>query len=52
VICANLDREHMALAELRAALHKEGIATIREVRYAILGEDEHVSGTPRRSVPA
>jgi len=52
VICANLDREHMSLAELRAALRKEGIATIREVRYAILGEDEHVSGTPRRSVPA
>jgi len=52
VICANLDREHMSLAELRAALRKDGIATIREVRYAILGEDGHVSSIPRRSVPA
>ena len=52
VIRANLDREHMSLAELRAAFRKDGIATIREVRYAILGEDGHVSGIPRRSVPA
>jgi len=52
VIRANLDREHMSLAELRAALRKEGIATISEVRYAILEEDEHVSVIPRRSGPA
>ena len=52
VIRANLDREHMSLAELRAALRKEGIATMSEVRYAILEEDGHVSVIPRRSVPA
>jgi len=52
VIRANLDREHMSLAELRAALRKEGIATMSEVRSAILEEDGHVSVIPRRSVPA
>jgi uncharacterized membrane protein YcaP (DUF421 family) len=52
VIRANLDREHMSLAELRAALRKEGIATMSEVRYAILEEDGHVGVIPRRSVPA
>ncbi len=52
VIRANLDREHMSLAELRAALRKEGIATMSEVRYAILEEDGHVSVIPRRSVSA
>jgi uncharacterized membrane protein YcaP (DUF421 family) len=52
VIHANLDREHMSMTELRAALRKEGIATMSEVRYAILEEDGHVSVIPRRSVPA
>jgi uncharacterized membrane protein YcaP (DUF421 family) len=52
VIRANLRREHMSLAELRAALRKEGVATMSEVRYAILEEDGHVSVIPRRSVPA
>ena len=36
----------------RAALRKEGIATMSDVRYAILEEDGHVSVIPRRSVPA
>jgi uncharacterized membrane protein YcaP (DUF421 family) len=31
VIRANLDREHMSFVELRAALRKEGIATMSEV---------------------
>jgi uncharacterized membrane protein YcaP (DUF421 family) len=52
VIHANLSREHMSMAELRAALRKEGIATMSEVRYAILEEDGHVSVIPRRPVPA
>jgi uncharacterized membrane protein YcaP (DUF421 family) len=52
VIHANLEREHMSMAELRAALRKEGIATMSEVRYAILEEDGHMSVIPRRSVPA
>ena len=51
-IHANLEREHMSMAELRAALRKEGIATMSEVRYAILEEDGHVSVISRRSVPA
>ena len=49
---ANLDREHMSMPELRAALRKEGNTTMTEVRYAILEEDGHVSVIPRRSVPA
>lgn len=52
VIHSNLDREHMSMPELRAALRKEGITTMSEVRYAILEEDGHVSVIPRTSVPA
>jgi uncharacterized membrane protein YcaP (DUF421 family) len=52
VLHANLDREHMSMPELRAALRKEGITTMSEVRYAILEEDGHVSVIPRRPVPA
>jgi uncharacterized membrane protein YcaP (DUF421 family) len=52
VLHTNLDREHMSMPELRAALRKEGIMTMSEVRYAILEEDGHVSVIPRRSVPA
>jgi uncharacterized membrane protein YcaP (DUF421 family) len=40
------------MAGKRAALRKEGIATMSEVRYAILEEDGHVSVIPRRFVPA
>jgi uncharacterized membrane protein YcaP (DUF421 family) len=52
VLHANLDREHMSMAELRAALRKEGIVTMSEVRYAILEEDGHVSVITRRALPA
>ena len=52
VLHANLDREHMSMTELRAALRKEGITTMSEVRHAILEEDGHVSVIPRRPVPA
>jgi uncharacterized membrane protein YcaP (DUF421 family) len=52
VLHANLDREHMSMPELRAALRKEGITTMSEVRYAVLEEDGHVSVIPRRPVPA
>jgi uncharacterized membrane protein YcaP (DUF421 family) len=52
VLHQNLDREHMSLTELRAALRKEGVATMSEIRYAILEEDGHVSVIPRRPVPA
>jgi uncharacterized membrane protein YcaP (DUF421 family) len=40
------------MAGKRAALRKEGIATMSEVRYPILEEDGHVSVIPRRFVPA
>ena len=40
------------MAGKRAALRKEGTATMSEVRYAILEEDGHVSVIPRRFVPA
>jgi len=40
------------MAGKRAALHKEGIATMSEVLYATLEEDGHVSVNPRRFVPA
>ncbi len=52
VVRANLARELMSLAELRAALRKEGVATMSEVRYAILEEDGHVTVIRRRHVPA
>src|SRR5207249_11459763 len=52
VLRSNLDRECMSLPELRAALRKEGITTMSEVRYAILEEDGHVTVIPRRATPA
>src|SRR5713101_8021197 len=52
VLPVNLAREFMSLAELRAALRKEGVATFAEVRYAILEEDGHVTVIPRKSTPA
>ena len=42
----------MSMAELRASLRKEGVATMSEVRYAILEEDGHVTVIPRKSTPA
>jgi len=52
VLHRNLDREHMSMAQLRAALRKKGIAAISEVRYAILEEDGRVSVIPRSVQPA
>ena len=40
------------MAGKRAALRKEGIATMSEVRYSTLEEDGHVSVIPRRFVRA
>ena len=40
------------MAGKRAAVRKEGIATMSEVLYATLEEDGHVSVIPRRFVPA
>jgi uncharacterized membrane protein YcaP (DUF421 family) len=44
----NLRRELMSLPELRAALRREGVVSIAEVRYAILEEDGRVSVIRRR----
>jgi uncharacterized membrane protein YcaP (DUF421 family) len=52
VLRANLAREFVSMAELRAALRKEGIASLTEVRYAILEEDGHVTVIPRRATVA
>jgi uncharacterized membrane protein YcaP (DUF421 family) len=52
VLHRNLDREHMSLAELQAALRKEGVASMSEVRYAIMEEDGRVSVIPRSVLPA
>jgi len=43
VLQANLDREHMSMTELRAALRKEGVTRVSEVRWALLEEDGNVS---------
>ena len=43
-ICMDkLRHELMTLPELRAALRREGVASVAEVRYAILEEDGNVS---------
>jgi uncharacterized membrane protein YcaP (DUF421 family) len=41
-------RELVSLAELRAALGGEGVTSLREVRYAVLEDDGHLSVIPRR----
>jgi uncharacterized membrane protein YcaP (DUF421 family) len=52
VLRRNLDGKHMSMAELRAALRKEGMATMSEVRYAILEEGGRVSVISRSVLPA
>jgi len=52
VLHGNLDREHMSMAELRAALRKEGIVTVNEASYTILEEDRRVSVIRRSAPPA
>lgn len=45
----NLHRELMTLSELRAALRREGVVSVSDVRYAILEEDGRVSVIRRRT---
>ena len=52
ILHRNIDREHMSLVELPGALRKEGIATMSEVRHAILEEVGRVSVIPRNILPA
>jgi uncharacterized membrane protein YcaP (DUF421 family) len=44
----SLRHELMTLPELRAALRREGVASVADVRYAILEEDGNVSVIRRR----
>jgi uncharacterized membrane protein YcaP (DUF421 family) len=50
VLPANLDREHLKMAERRAALRNEGVASVNEVRWALLEKD--VSVVHRGAQPA
>ena len=48
VIRDNLRRERLSLPEFRAALRKQGVVSLRDVRYAVLEEDGHLSVILRR----
>lgn len=39
----NLRRERLSLPEFRAALRRHGLVSLRDVRYAILEEDGHIT---------
>ena len=39
----NLDRERLSLSEFHAALRREGVVTVSEVRYVLLEQDGHLS---------
>ncbi len=49
VLRENLRRERLSLPEFRAALRREGVVSLQDVRYVILEEDGHLSVIPRRS---
>jgi uncharacterized membrane protein YcaP (DUF421 family) len=44
----NFRRERLSLPEFRAALRREGVVSLRDVRYVILEEDGHLSVITRR----
>lgn len=46
IVWENLRRERLSLSEFRAALRREGVVTLRSVRYVILEEDGHLSVIP------
>ena len=52
ILRENLRRERLSLPELRAALRQEGVVSLRNVRYAILEEDGHLSVIARGSASA
>jgi uncharacterized membrane protein YcaP (DUF421 family) len=45
----NLRRERLGPRDLRAALRHHGVVSIRDIRYAFLEEDGHVSVITRRA---
>ncbi len=48
ILRENLERERLGPRDLRAALRHHGVTSLRNVRYAILEEDGHVSVIARR----
>lgn len=52
ILRENLRRERLSLPELRAALRREGVVSLRNVRYVILEEDGHLSVIARGSASA
>jgi uncharacterized membrane protein YcaP (DUF421 family) len=49
LIRENLRRERLSLPELRAALRRQGVVSIRNLRYVILEEDGRLSVIRKRS---
>ena len=43
ILSANLERERLSLSEFHAALRREGVVTVSEVRYVLLEQDGHLS---------
>jgi uncharacterized membrane protein YcaP (DUF421 family) len=50
ILRENLRRERLSLPELRAALRREGIVSLRNVHYVLLEEDGHLSVIAGRAV--
>ena len=50
ILRENLRRERLSLHEVRAALRREGIASLRNVHYVLLEEDGHLSVLAGRAV--
>jgi uncharacterized membrane protein YcaP (DUF421 family) len=48
ILHESLRRERLSLAELRAALRKQGVMSLRNIRYVILEEDGRLSVISRR----
>jgi uncharacterized membrane protein YcaP (DUF421 family) len=48
IIRANLRRERLGPRDLRAALRHHGVVSLRDIRFAFLEEDGHVSVVTRR----
>lgn len=43
ILSANLERERLSLSEFHAALRREGVVTVSELRYVLLEQDGHLS---------
>jgi uncharacterized membrane protein YcaP (DUF421 family) len=48
ILRESLRRERLSLSELRAALRKQGVMSLRDIRYVILEEDGRLSVIPYR----